>query len=79
VQLHNLFTRRQGVFGEEALQRINYGESPKIMGLFTPDLFRSLAIGFALGAVVVFATLGGSAGSDLAKGVVPTAIAAPVK
>lgn len=45
---------------------------------FKSDLARSFAIGFALGAVIVFSTVGswtGSIGSD----VVPAAIAAPVR
>ena len=49
------------------------------MGLFKADLFRSLAIGFVVGAALVFAALGGSAGTELAQGVVPSAIAAPSK
>lgn len=46
------------------------------MGLFKPDLYRSLAIGFALGAVIVFSALGIDAGSNLAHGVAPPAEAA---
>ena len=46
------------------------------MGLFKPDLFRSLAIGFALGAVIVFAALGIDPSQDLARGVAPAAEAA---
>ena len=49
------------------------------MGLFKADFYRSLAIGFALGAALTFATMGGSAGTELAKGVVPSAVAAPVQ
>lgn len=48
------------------------------MGLFKADLFRSLAIGFALGAVVVFGALGGNVGS-IANGVAPAAEAAPAR
>ena len=46
------------------------------MGLFKPDFYRSFAIGFALGAVAVFAMLGDS-GQGIASGVVPSAVAAP--
>lgn len=46
------------------------------MGLFKPDLFRSLAIGFAVGAVIVVAALGINPGSNLANGVAPPAEAA---
>ena len=46
------------------------------MGLFKPDFYRSFAIGFALGAVVVFTTLGGGTGGNIANGVVPAAVAA---
>lgn len=46
------------------------------MGLFKPDFYRSFAIGFALGAVVVFTTLS-ETGSPITDGVVPSAVAAP--
>ena len=46
------------------------------MGLFKADLFRSLAIGFALGAVAVFTMLSNQSGG-VASAVVPQALAAP--
>ena len=46
------------------------------MGLFKPDLYRSFAIGFAVGAVIVFSALGIDAGRNLADGVAPPAEAA---
>jgi hypothetical protein len=46
------------------------------MTLLKSDLFRSLAVGFAVGAVIVFSTLGIDAGSKLADGVAPSAVAA---
>ncbi len=46
------------------------------MGLFKPDLYRSLALGFAVGAGIVMATLGIDAGSNLANGVAPPVEAA---
>lgn len=46
------------------------------MGLFKPDLYRSLAIGFAVGAVIVFTALGINPSEDLARGVAPAAEAA---
>lgn len=49
------------------------------MGLFKPDFFRSFAIGFALGAVVVFGVVNGDSGSVVTGGVVPTAVAAPAE
>ena len=49
------------------------------MGLFKADFYRSLAIGFALGAVLTFATMGGSAGTELVNGMLPSAVAAPVQ
>lgn len=49
------------------------------MGLFKSDLTRSLALGFALGAVFVFTTLGGWAGESVEQGVMPQAVAAPVR
>lgn len=48
------------------------------MGLFKPDFYRSFAIGFALGAVVVFGTVSGTS-SPFADGVVPPAAAAPAE
>ena len=44
------------------------------MGLFKADFFRSLAIGFALGAVMVFTIL--SSQGSMSGAVVPQAIAA---
>jgi len=58
------------------------GESPEIyttMGLFKPDLFRSLALGFVAGAVLVFSALGINPSEDLAQGVAPPAEAAPAR
>lgn len=49
------------------------------MGLFKPDFFRFFAIGFAVGAALVFTTLDSNVGSDLANGVVPVAEAAPAR
>ena len=49
------------------------------MGLFKPDFFRSFGIGFALGAVAVFGTVGISSSGIGAGGVVPAAIAAPAE
>ena len=46
------------------------------MGLFKPDLYRSLAIGFLVGAVIVFSVLGIDPSEDLAQGVAPAAEAA---
>ncbi len=49
------------------------------MGLFTSDLYRSFGIGFVLGAMALFATLGGEARAELASKVVPSAYAANLK
>jgi hypothetical protein len=46
------------------------------MGLFKADFFRSLAIGFVVGAGIVFASLGIDIGGTLAGGVAPPAVAA---
>lgn len=48
------------------------------MGLFKPDFYRSFAIGFALGAVVVFGTVTGTS-SPFSDSVVPAAVAAPAE
>ncbi len=47
------------------------------MGLFKADLYRSFAIGFALGAAVLVATMG-FRGDAAGNGVIPAAAAAPV-
>lgn len=49
------------------------------MGLFKADFFRFFAVGFAVGAVLVFTTLDSHVASDLANGVVPVAEAAPAR
>ena len=49
------------------------------MGLFKADLYRSLAIGFALGAVIVFSVLGINPSQNLANGVAPPAEAAAAR
>ncbi|MDE2596727.1 MAG: hypothetical protein KGL44_07620 [Sphingomonadales bacterium] len=49
------------------------------MRLLKTDLFRSFAVGFVLGAIGVFATLGGWAGETVGHSMVPQAIAAPVR
>lgn len=49
------------------------------MGLFKPDLYRSFAVGFALGAVALFASLGDAQRTELAVRVVPSAQAAPAQ
>ena len=49
------------------------------MGLFKPDLYRSFAIGFALGAVALFATIGGTGRAALVDSIMPSAVAAPVR
>ena len=49
------------------------------MGLFKPDFYRSLAIGFAVGAVIVLASIGVDFGHDIANGVAPAAEAAAAR
>ena len=46
------------------------------MGLFKPDFYRFFVVGFAAGALLVVATMEGSAGSQLREGVMPVADAA---
>jgi hypothetical protein len=46
------------------------------MGLFKPDFYRFFVIGFAAGAVLVVATMDGTAGSQLRAGIMPVADAA---
>ena len=47
-----------------------------VMGLFKADFFRFFAFGFGAGAVLVLATFGIGGASDIANGVVPSAVAA---
>ena len=49
------------------------------MGLFKADLYRSLALGFALGAVIVFLVLGIDPSRNLASGMAPLAEAAAAR
>ncbi len=49
------------------------------MGLFKADLYRSFAIGFALGAVLVFGSLGINVGGGIVNSVAPVAVAAPAE
>ena len=49
------------------------------MGLFTSDLYRAFAVGFALGAMALFVTLGDTAQTELAAKVVSSAFAADTK
>jgi hypothetical protein len=46
------------------------------MKLFKPDFYRFFVVGFAVGAVLVVATMDGSTGSQLRQGVMPVADAA---
>lgn len=48
------------------------------MGLFKPDLYRSFAIGFVAGAVILGAAMSIGADSSIADRVIPPASAAPV-
>ena len=48
----------------------------KPMGLFKADLYRNFALGFALGAVIVFGSLGFDLGGGLVSGLAPAAEAA---
>ncbi|GGZ89740.1 hypothetical protein [Novosphingobium arvoryzae] len=47
------------------------------MGLFKPDLYRSFAIGFVLGALGLLGAVGLQGGTSLAHQVIPSAEAAP--
>lgn len=46
------------------------------MGLFKPDFFRFFVVGFAVGAILVVATMDNPAGSQLRQGIMPVADAA---
>ena len=50
-----------------------------IMGIFQSDLFRSFALGFGLGALVLCVVFGGGELARVAGGMVPSAVAAPVR
>lgn len=47
------------------------------MGLFTRDMYRSLALGFAAGALLVFGVMGIDGIGSLSSDIVPAASAAP--
>jgi hypothetical protein len=47
------------------------------MALFKADFFRFFAIGFAVGTALVFTAFDSNVGSEIARGVVPAAEAAP--
>ena len=49
------------------------------MALLKSDLIRSLTLGFMLGAVGVFATMGGTAAQAVGQAMVPSAYAATSK
>lgn len=49
------------------------------MGLFKADFYRFFTIGFAVGALIVVATMDSSVGSEIANGVVPAAEAQPAQ
>ena len=43
------------------------------MGLFKADFYRFFSIGFAVGALLILATMDGNVGQEIANGVVPAA------
>jgi len=49
------------------------------MGLFKADFYRFFTIGFALGALIVVATMDNNVGNEIANGVVPAAEAQPAQ
>lgn len=49
------------------------------MGKYKPDFYRYFTIGFAVGALLVVATMDGSVGSNLAERMVPAAEAQAVQ
>ncbi|MEZ5734779.1 MAG: hypothetical protein R3E09_03060 [Novosphingobium sp.] len=49
------------------------------MGLFKTDFYRFFSIGFAIGALIVVATMDNNVGSEIANGVVPAAEAQPAQ
>jgi hypothetical protein len=49
------------------------------MGLFNSQFYRSFVIGFALGAVALFASVGSDDQTAMASRVIPSALAAPAE
>ncbi|MBN8500127.1 MAG: hypothetical protein J0M19_03120 [Sphingomonadales bacterium] len=47
------------------------------MGLFKPDLYRSFAVGFVLGAALLSGFMAAKSGDGLSDKVIPAATAAP--
>lgn len=67
--------------GNEAWGKDRFRFRQKVfpVGLFKSDLYRSFGIGFALGAVALFASMPGTARADLAGQIIPHANAAVIK
>jgi hypothetical protein len=49
------------------------------MELFNSQFYRSFVIGFALGAVALFVSVGSSDQAEMASRVIPSALAAPAE
>lgn len=78
-----MFTKWQASHGQfRCKQPVKHDQSAKVrpvMGLFKPDLYRYLAIGFAVGALFVVSSKDSSVGERIAHGVVPVAEAQAAK
>lgn len=77
MQAHSLDGKEQLGRGAVKTESLESDSSP--MGLFTPQLYRSFAVGFALGALVLLGVMEGDARSQLAEKIVPSAVAASIK
>ena len=67
----------KGLICTRAVKRITAFPKAAVMGLFKADLYRSFAVGFALGAAALLATAGSWADTPK-SGVIPAAEAAPI-
>ena len=77
------FTRRKANSCEWPSRHIihatRFWESLPAMGLLKTDFYRFFTIGFAVGALIVVATMDNNVGSEIANNVVPAAEAQPAQ
>jgi hypothetical protein len=71
-----IFTGRKGPRVQQGSSRNSVASNPErvtVMGSFKPDFYRFFAIGFAVGALFVGATMDIGLGSTISDGVIPVA------
>jgi hypothetical protein len=71
------FTTWQAALGHESLQHKHLPGMIETMGLFGTDTYRSFALGFGVGALVLFGFLAAQGQAPFSADLVPSAQAAP--